>query len=829
VTDEPFDDSITVAAFAELRDGPLALVELAERLRRNGALDDFGDLEIGDLAEQLDQILLHTDDIWMSEDGIVAPTAALLDGVVFSHVVEHSELDSGVLDVTPDLGAIDFDVPDGLELSGGGTVECRFAFQDETDVDDNGSFVGPRGWLSALQHGDVACLRRSGGRISLEIRSEVDRGEAEQRALRAAFEEQHVEGVGVEPVNLVLDALCHDPMLFRSPVAPVGELLDRIGLEQRGAWFGLRGQEWAPPGARFFQREQAKREASWGFEPCCTDAFTIVRDAWGDQIRGRQTTDLRPVARALCHGSVAPAFAEYVLGHDAHGNTMLASFGIGVSRLPGKLAAPGLYLQALDAERDGEVLVAEAALHDAVIADSDFGPALAEFAWYAADRGELSKAVSLLRRAATGEPDPELDYLTSLPSPVAARTGRNDPCPCGSGRKFKSCCSGKTTLPMEVRSGWLYHKLVTHAIRPASRGRIEDLLEITNEHVLPDVTAELLPVLIDIAVLAGGGIEEFIDERGVLLPADELPLVQSWVGLRPKLWEVLGREPGRSVTLRDTRSGGSTSVTERAASRSLREGQYLLALVLEAGCERQFFGAPIDIELRHRQSLIELLDGDPDSRQMALWLGLAFAPPRITNREGEDTVLGRAVLRPGSTAWDQLNASLTTRFGEPDDGVWTETVAIDGDSVVRCFLRRESDRLVVETNSAERLERILAILTGEVAADLEVLGQEHESPTGAPGARVRQPGGALPLGADLPPDVAEAVEVLMREKELRWLDEQIPALGGLTPRQAADDPTRREDLISLLHEFGRHEAGPEGTFGFRVSRLREHLGLSWEG
>lgn len=826
--DEPFDDSIQVAAFAELRNGPLALVDLAERLRRNGALDGLGDLEIGDLAEELDQILLDTDDVWMSEDGIVALTATLLDDAVFSHVVEHSELDRGVLDVTPDLVAIDFDVPDGLELSGGGTVECRFAFQDETDVEDNGSFTGPPGWLSALQDGDVACLRRSEGRISLEIRSAVNQGEAEERALRAAFEEQYVEGVGVEPESLVLDALCHDPMLFRSPVAPVGELLDRFGLEQRGAWFGLRSEEWAPPGARFFQREQAMREESWGFRPCCTDAFTTVRDVWGDHIRGRRTTDLRPVGRALSHGSVAPAFAEYVFGHDTHGNPMLASFSTGVSRLPGKLAAPGLYLQALDAERDSEVLVAEDALHGAVIANPAFGPALAEFAWYMADRGDLSKAVSLLRRAAAGEPDPELDYLTSLPSPVAVRAGRNDPCPCGSGRKFKSCCLGNTTLPMEVRSGWLYHKLVMHAIRPAGRGRIEDLFEITNEHVLPDVATELLPVLVDIAILVGGGIEEFIGKRGVLLPADELLLAQSWVGLRPKLWEVMGREPGTSVTLRDTRSGGSTTVTERAASRSLREGQYLLALVLEAGSEHQFFGAPIEIELRHRQSLIELLDGDPDAWQMALWLGSAFAPPRLTNREGEDTLLCRAELRPGSTTWDQLAASLTTRFGEPDDGVWTETVAINGESVVRCFLRRDNDRLVAETNSAERLDRIVAILTGEVATDLEVLEQDRESPA-AGGARIRQPGGAPSLGADLPPDLAEAVEVLMREKEMHWLDEEVPALGGLTPRQAVDDPTRREDLIALLHEFERHEASPGGTISFRASRLREHLGLSDEG
>jgi hypothetical protein len=30
--------------------------------------------------------------------------------------------------------------------------------------------------------------------------------------------------------------------------------------------------------------------------------------------------------------------------------------------------------------------------------------------------------------------------MPSMPSPSAGRTGRNDPCPCGSGKKYKKCC-----------------------------------------------------------------------------------------------------------------------------------------------------------------------------------------------------------------------------------------------------------------------------------------------------------------------------------------------------------------------------------------------------
>lgn len=37
--------------------------------------------------------------------------------------------------------------------------------------------------------------------------------------------------------------------------------------------------------------------------------------------------------------------------------------------------------------------------------------------------------------------------MSRTPPPGAARTGRNDPCPCGSGKKYKRCCLGATAKP----------------------------------------------------------------------------------------------------------------------------------------------------------------------------------------------------------------------------------------------------------------------------------------------------------------------------------------------------------------------------------------------
>jgi hypothetical protein len=59
--------------------------------------------------------------------------------------------------------------------------------------------------------------------------------------------------------------------------------------------------------------------------------------------------------------------------------------------------------------------------------------------------------------------------------------------------------------------------------------------------------------------------------------------------------------------------------------------------------------------------------------------------------------------------------------------------------------------------------------------------------------------------------------------EEEWLDTPVPALGNRTPREAADDPTTREDVLRLLATFPEPEGDP--TLGMSASRLRAALSL----
>ena len=71
------------------------------------------------------------------------------------------------------------------------------------------------------------------------------------------------------------------------------------------------------------------------------------------------------------------------------------------------------------------------------------------------------------------------------------------------------------------------------------------------------------------------------------------------------------------------------------------------------------------------------------------------------------------------------------------------------------------------------------------------------------------------------PEIAALLDAMILDYEAKWLDEPIPALDGHTPRQAADDPTRRPDLIRLLDSF----PADAGRHGMSVDRLRAALGL----
>lgn len=804
-----------------LADGPLPMGELIERLDAMGALDELRDDGVADETMThalLDEVML-TELVWVSASDRVGLPAQLAEGLMLTHRLTAEEIERGEVLAVPDLSILDAggDV-DALELAGGGRLEYRVGLR--APGEDDSVVSGPEGWLRDFAPGDLVAFARRGSSVSVERAGEPAGDEREVELLRRAAAGRIPPGEGEEAYPLLLDAITDDPGSFRRPVRPASELLEAAGLERRGFSFGRKGEAWRTYAETAVERRAERAARRWGLDPCCMAALDEVNAAFAAEDASAEPA----VVDALAHGAVAPAFVESLGPLQVERARGFADRLLEVAR--GAAAAPVLLVRALSLEAVGETIAAEAALRDALARDPSYGPAALELAGYEIDRGQLGRAATLLRHPELRTSASTIELLDELRAGQEERyrhVGRNDRCPCGSGRKFKACCQRQPVVELAARLPVLAFKLHRFVVGDEElRARVVGVASSACDPDDPDLVASLRamaddPIMVDLVTFEGGAAEEYLDARGELLPADERELLERLLEEPRRLWEVTAVEPGRALTLRDTATGEVVDVVERSGSQHLEVGQLLLVRLARLGSENQLMGMPISVPLRLRASALELVDGYPGADAIAQWYGQALAMPPLVNRENEPFLLCHAELETGH-ALPALHAALDGVLEVDGDG-WTDLwTAPDGDPVVRGTVRYEGGRLHVEANSEARQARLLETVLAAVP-DAAVVVEEVTDPR-----RMVSPGRAAGPEDDVPPEALAAAEAYIRQKEAEWVDESIPALGGLTPRQALDDPTRREDLLALLRDLdARSVAGPGA--GFDAGRLRALLGI----
>jgi methionyl aminopeptidase len=95
----------------------------------------------------------------------------------------------------------------------------------------------------------------------------------------------------------------------------------------------------------------------------------------------------------------------------------------------------------------------------------------------------------------------ESEGVPGVNQPIrSSKIGRNDPCPCGSGKKFKKCCMGKTGIDQPLRHP---HKpkiriksdAALDAIRRSGRLVIKTL-DLVEQHLKPGITTDSINTLV---------------------------------------------------------------------------------------------------------------------------------------------------------------------------------------------------------------------------------------------------------------------------------------------------------------------------------------------
>ncbi|MDI3315413.1 MAG: SEC-C domain-containing protein [Mycobacterium sp.] len=836
--------------------GPLHEDDLVHRLQERGVhnpdaiLDQLLD-EIGCPASQL------VDDRWVW-------LPAVLAGRVFTHRLSADEVTHDLLTVTPDLEPIIAlcgheryrrlaDGSPALVVLGGFDAELleRRGVPAEV-VGLNGALLLAPGTLAALGavEGDLVGVRPTDLGLSIDrvtATAQTPTLGARLGAICAAEEPVHFDAA-------VWTACAEDPAVFTEPLAPLSELVDEHGLAHYG--------EWLAPGGFDFAR--------WRFERGCAtlaerhalrpdDAFALytllkvydqmslllmaAADAQeppedptttAEPAEPRATDSLLDLVGTLGAVLADPRLAELLVAETVGaGRAGAGALGLLAEALEPRVPRPARvacrWLRAVALERVGDLEAAERDLLAAESMDPGWPLPLLDLARIASDRGDAERGLALLRRAGAEPDHPLAELLARHRSEPRHDLGRNQPCWCGSGRKYKKCHLGRERLPLAERAGWLYGKAIQHALLGDRNGL---LLEAGYERCRytddsPDALATALgdPLVIDTVLFEGGAFAEFVAARGSLLPDDERLLAEQWLLVERSVFEVERVQPGQGVTVRDVRTGDRHEVRERVGSRHLRPRQLICTRVLPVGDGKQFFGGLEPVALHERDPLIELLDTGADAVTLVAQLSRRFAPPGLANTEGDPLTICEARVRPGDP--EGITAVLDDTYdrveGE-EPPCWFEHVTTQGMQRIRATLVLDGDTLRVETNSEKRMDRVLSTLARLDPAMTVLADTRHP---------LRNTREAAELARQLPitggqaldpedPEIAAALDEFIRDYEAKWLDEPIPALAGHTPRQAADDPTRRADLIRLLDTF---PAGEAARGGMDADRLRDALGL----
>jgi len=598
--------------------GALPTEELIARVvqRLGASADDRG---VVALVEGIEEAL--TDEFgplaWMSGDR-TAHVPTLCEGIVLTHVLSDAERESGALQVSFDLAGFVHVVDPTVDGEGVDAISAEPGHL---------MWIGPEGWLDRFAPDTVLAVRVDRDeRIDLEaIREPAPVDPASVAAVRRVYDATTAETrLPVSGQELVLGLLVEDRAACSVLRAPLSALCEAAGLERRGSFVAHDDEVWA--NARRFgriarlslvaedDRELAVRvlDSLEAFDALATDTADAVDEAQITDVLDR-LADIEALALVTdeLFGDAEPL-------EDVGG---VAARLIAAARTPSQRAT-ARYLAALAAEAEDDWATAEQHLELALEADPSNLPVLDRVAWYASDRGDAARAVRLWRRCPRSASVAEdLACVEPFVRPTASVVGRNEPCWCGSGRKYKHCHLGSAApVPLPDRVHWLHRKAIGYVERigPAARA---DLLDVIEARMGEDDDLEAVmddPLVVDLVLTEGGWFDRFLAHRGHLLPEDEALLAAVWMAVERTVYEITAVTPGEGLSVRDLRTGRELQVRERTYSRLAEVGLLVCARAVPDGVTSQFVGAVLPVVPGTEAAVLDLLD-DADPLEIAAW------------------------------------------------------------------------------------------------------------------------------------------------------------------------------------------------------------------
>ncbi len=466
----------------------------------------------------------------------------------------------------------------------------------------------------------------------------------------------------------------------------------------------------------------------------------------------------------------------------------------------------------------------------------------------------------------------------------------NAPCPCGSGKKYKKCCliKDEESKRQEKLRGYLVDLdtgLVNLLLDYADDFFGPELLEIgwrvflgdDNElasYIEQESYNQIFYPWYLFCFRPEGEDEEWDDVRfldntprtiasafaasfGKELSHEEMEYLKALNNERMNFYEVTRVAPEEGLCLKEAETGKEVYVVEKNASRQLRTGTYLYARVVEfrgihilSTLAPTAFGPRIKLDLDEAFRLIrQSRDVDRDMMMHFVFLQslrAALIPPGLENSDGEKIVECRLFYEIDSAheAFKAL-ASLASGMGNKDllaeatfkkDGrvhavniPWIKRKSkedgLGSGKEVMGIISIDDREMVVDVNSSERATAIMLRISRRMGGKARHLRTEQ---TDACENLDASPEITAALSEDMMTDeLRQALNKIKREYMLRWLDERIPALGMMTPREAARTKKGRERVSILLKDMEFNDSKLTESFHMReyLTEVRDILGL----
>jgi len=441
-----------------------------------------------------------------------------------------------------------------------------------------------------------------------------------------------------------------------------------------------------------------------------------------------------------------------------------------------------------------------------------------------------------------------------------------DPCPCGSGRKYKNCCWRR--MKRERAAGRAEavsaHDAIWEHAHSKKKDRMVSVLETISEPMHLRLSSQDARALMDglrdalmrnaVDVVASDLrdegpclIDEYLEDHAEDLHPVALEFLRSWRDASVSLYEVREVVRHSHLVLKDLLGNRVFRVDDAGLSTSLNRWETVFMKLVFAGEEYHAAGTimPFPRErLDHVMKALEEARDAPGSRSLTwkrllkrdwwvvpeIWIELmeqeATGPaPDLVNTDGEpaETVVLTWRLKSGSSlrAATLLEQMPEVEWAEDRSLVWLEEREkgqMDNVLVARID-RRDESTLEMLTNSRARMERLRPIAEERIGSLVEDAKIEY-SPFDR--SRLAPPSDIEP--DDLSPEqLAEMKRQVLQKLYGSWPDENLPALDGLTPRQAVKNGKGRRRVIELLKtiESGHESAGDD----IDLTWLWKELGL----